>query len=427
MVKKNIYHVIIILLVIGTIFGAHQIGLFAGEGQFMVEIRTPTGVAPQATCFLMKDGKQIQSSPVINNLAMGKPGCKFVATPTTYNLVVQCDASPMREERKNIEILPPAFNSMQTVCWGTFYSSAYCQHGKEIVLACTADACDEVVGEICKGNEIWSVCKNGILLAYKRTCSAGSCMQTVMRKAGTTILQSEVKCSDDGTIEDRYVQACISGICQQVLKTEAGANYVPCTGIGTGCAGGTTPGGDNACTYDFQCGVGGPVGSVFCDGGNLVRSNLVRSCVNKVCTSTYTNIIVKDCKGWGCDDDIGNCKPSKDIDEGCRTNSDCGTDGQSGNLFCHEGNVAQKYRTYTCSSSGVCSSSTSIRIVSRCEEPLVCDSTSLPAKCAMPTPTPTTTTLGQGVDPISTVTIGQIVTLFLITLAVLVTYLLYKK
>ena len=366
---KNQTQVVVALVLIAALGIAYQQGLFAGNGYFMVEVKTPSGVAPGATCFLMKDGKQIQSQKV-GIVTSGKPGCKFYAPATIYDLVVQCDNSPIHEDRQDIEIFPPASIGEQTVCWGTFYPVSWgCQQSRGITIACTADACDTVVGQNCKGNEVWNICHNGILKEYVSTCSA-NCVQKTLVKSGTSVVSATVACegspdNSNTSIGDQYVHACISGTCRQVLKATAGS-YTPCNGLGTGC--GTSPSTtlqENTCSFDFQCGVGGATGDTYCSGGNLLRDNIVKSCVSGYCQTSRTANVVKDCKGWGCDDETGACKQDQTVDTGCKSNSDCGTSGNIGTPTCSGNTVVQNYRAYTCSS-GTCSSSVTANTIKTC-------------------------------------------------------------
>jgi len=58
------------------------------------------------------------------------------------------------------------------------------------------------------------------------------------------------------------------------------------------------------------------------------------------------------------------------VEPSCFKDSDCGTDGLVGNLFCQSGNVSQNYTTYTCNNAGTtlssCSSSVSFQLKTDC-------------------------------------------------------------
>jgi len=51
----------------------------------------------------------------------------------------------------------------------------------------------------------------------------------------------------------------------------------------------------------------------------------------------------------------------------CSSNSDCGTDGYTGDLFCQNGDVWQDYTTYTCELDVYCLDSTAPKLIEECE------------------------------------------------------------
>lgn len=96
----------------------------------------------------------------------------------------------------------------------------------------------------------------------------------------------------------------------------------------------------------------GAWGSNYCKEGNVYRSRTChdRGCSNAACfDNTYNEEqLIETCQ-YGCSG--GECTvPS------CMQNSDCGTDGLVGGLFCSNDDVFQAYRTYTCNNPGTANS-----------------------------------------------------------------------
>ena len=69
----------------------------------------------------------------------------------------------------------------------------------------------------------------------------------------------------------------------------------------------------------------------------------------------------------------------------CSTNSQCGTDGAVGDLFCQGGNVYQNYKTYTCNNPGTatssCSNSTVAQLKTTCSGNQICTNGSCGNTC----------------------------------------------
>lgn len=95
----------------------------------------------------------------------------------------------------------------------------------------------------------------------------------------------------------------------------------------------------------------------YCDGNAVMEE---KSCRERGCSSSdcYNNKRatvgrITTCSS-GCEN--GACKSPTIV---CAKNSDCGTDSWTGSTFCSSNNVAQKWKTYTCSNPGTTSSSCS--------------------------------------------------------------------
>jgi len=73
------------------------------------------------------------------------------------------------------------------------------------------------------------------------------------------------------------------------------------------------------------------------------------------------------------------------INIACHTDSDCGTNGITGGLFCQNNNVYQNYKTYTCNNPGTasssCSNTTSAQLQTTCTSNQTCSSGSCVNTC----------------------------------------------
>ncbi|MFA5856391.1 MAG: putative metal-binding motif-containing protein [Candidatus Pacearchaeota archaeon] len=101
-----------------------------------------------------------------------------------------------------------------------------------------------------------------------------------------------------------------------------------------------------SCTKNSDCGTNGYVGDKFCINGDSYQGYIQYNCnnpnsANSYCTNTTTTQIKEDCGDLTCSN--GNC-----VSIICAKNSDCGTDGYLNQRFCKNGNVFDKYITFTC-------------------------------------------------------------------------------
>ncbi|MEA2036916.1 MAG: hypothetical protein U9O94_05370, partial [Nanoarchaeota archaeon] len=112
--------------------------------------------------------------------------------------------------------------------------------------------------------------------------------------------------------------------------------------------------GEVKCSKESDCGTDSWVGDVQCYSGRLWQNYRAYTCenagtANAVCSVKETRHVKTDCRPSGCSGNA--CKAT------CATNADCGEEGYIGDVKCFDGNVNQKYRTYTCNNPGTSSSS----------------------------------------------------------------------
>lgn len=97
-------------------------------------------------------------------------------------------------------------------------------------------------------------------------------------------------------------------------------------------------------------------GANYCYDNDIYYDFTERGCLSGACFSETTRKKRQECGSFGCSDGKCNTNPPTII---CSKDSDCGTDSWTGSAFCSSNNVAQKWKTYTCSNPGTTSSSCS--------------------------------------------------------------------
>ena len=126
-------------------------------------------------------------------------------------------------------------------------------------------------------------------------------------------------------------------------------------------------------------------------GQTCTNGQCITSCTNE-CSSSGTNICdgnsYKTCGNYDSDSclewsSLVGCSSGQVCQSGqciaitCSTNSQCGTDGYLNQLFCKDGNVFDKYRTYACNNPGssisFCSSSLSDVLKQKCANGQICE------------------------------------------------------
>jgi len=138
---------------------------------------------------------------------------------------------------------------------------------------------------------------------------------------------------------------------------------------------------DVACTTSNvlqKCGNNGFFGAKSCSADNtkVIQSYKTWSCLNPGETSASCNDAIDPARvfetcqtGFACD--AGECKKVN-----CSTETQCGTDGYVGDLFCRNGDVWQSYKTFTCLDAGTsnsrCTDSSSPRLKTDCTANQTC-------------------------------------------------------
>ena len=241
-----------------------------------------------------------------------------------------------------------------------------CVNGNE-VNSCTAGS---PVAEICDGKD--NDCdgqsdEQGNLCSAGSVCSFGSCMQIAC--------SSKTDCGTDGFIGNQFcstsdvyqnfrtftcnnpgtISSSCSSSTESRLKTECDFS----------CSNGACTGECNAnsdCSADFHSGN-------YCSVRNVVRDFHDFSCVNHGCTENIVTQQVQACSDL--------CTNGACVAVACDANSDCGTDGFSGNRFCQGNQVRQQFTLHSCLNPGAASSSCNLntenRVIETCDNNEVCN------------------------------------------------------
>jgi len=129
------------------------------------------------------------------------------------------------------------------------------------------------------------------------------------------------------------------------------------------------------CLNNSECGTNAFTGAPFCNGNNVFQNFLTYTCNNpgtiqSSCSITSIPLSSQNCTaGQVCSN--GACVPVA-----CSSDSQCGTNGFVGGLFCTGNSVFQNYITFTCHSPGTpqssCSSSTTSQLNQNCGANQIC-------------------------------------------------------
>ncbi len=130
-----------------------------------------------------------------------------------------------------------------------------------------------------------------------------------------------------------------------------------------------------ACSSNAQCGVNGLTGGAFCQNNGVYRNFTTYTCNNQgtgssSCTNTSVPQLQNNCSsGQTCSS--GSC-----VNFACSGNSDCGSNGLTGGLFCQGNGVFRNYLTYTCNNPGTasasCTNTTSAQLQNNCSSNQIC-------------------------------------------------------
>jgi len=110
------------------------------------------------------------------------------------------------------------------------------------------------------------------------------------------------------------------------------------------------------CTKNSECGTNGYTGGKYCKNNNVFQRYRTHICdyvgtKDARCSYSDSEVEVETC-GYGCSN--GACKPTP---PNCSSNPECGRNNYTGEKYCKNSNVWQKYRTYICSNPGTAQSS----------------------------------------------------------------------
>jgi len=170
-----------------------------------------------------------------------------------------------------------------------------------------------------------------------------------------------------------------------------------------------------SCTHDPRCGYSSCNDNVLakwntntkkfdivnaCTLGNKWIATLVCKNTAPICTTHFSKKCVGNSIYWfdscNAQEDVYQtctanqiCQDAKCVDVACSTNSQCGTNGYVGELFCEGNNVYRNYKTYTCNNPGTinssCSNSTTAKLQQTCTTNQTCSNgacVNLPIVCS---------------------------------------------
>lgn len=163
------------------------------------------------------------------------------------------------------------------------------------------------------------------------------------------------------------------------------------------------------CSCNSDCGINGFFGNLFCSDNNVFQNFLTYTCnnpgtVQSSCSNSSSQLLKLTCSNdqicnngecknvicfndSGCNDNnsstVDNCINPGTIESycnhnniRCNCNNDCGTDHNTGNLYCHNNSVYQDFVSYTCNNPGTslstCTSITSKQLKTSCSENQIC-------------------------------------------------------
>jgi hypothetical protein len=167
--------------------------------------------------------------------------------------------------------------------------------------------------------------------------------------------QTSSSCSHDDESkkkQDCGNSGCSNGQCNSPTHTEC-QNQQCVTVQGSGTNQCTM---DNdctiACSSNSDCGTNGYTGNAYCKNGHVYQEYITYTCSNpgqtsSSCSHTNNEQKKQDCGSSGCSN--GQCNSGTIT---CSQNSDCGTDGYTGDPYCQSGDVYQNYKTYECKNPG---------------------------------------------------------------------------
>ncbi len=222
-----------------------------------------------------------------------------------------------------------------------------CDNREEKKEDCGENSCDAFGANYCKEGDVYHQ-----RTCYDKGCSEGSCFSNPFEdeemveecpygcENGACITQctQNSDCGTDGFVGD---PTCSADDVYQDYRTYT------CNNPGTK---------DSYCSHTDTLTLKEDCGEDYCEawGSNYCKNDDVyrkRTCHKQGCatgscfdTPSTEEELVKTCE-YGCSD-------SECIVPSCTQDSDCGTDGLTGGLFCSANDVYQDYRTYTCNNPG---------------------------------------------------------------------------
>ena len=262
-----------------------------------------------------------------------------------------------------------------------FTGNAFCQDGN-VFRNFTTYACNKpgTAESFCSNSTTAQLTK---ACGTNQTCNNGSCVSLNIAcgsnsDCGTNGLTGNAFCQGNSVYKNFITYSCNNpGTNQSYCSGSYTPQLVKTCSPNQTCTNGSCTTQSIACNNNSECGANGYIGSPFCQGNSVYKNYITHTCNNpgttqSYCSNSSLSQLTQTCSGnQTCSS--GACH---NIVIACNQNSDCGTNGFTGNPFCQLGNVYQNYKTYTCLNPGTanasCTNSTQAQLKNTCTANQTC-------------------------------------------------------
>ena len=189
---------------------------------------------------------------------------------------------------------------------------------------------------------------------------------------GTNGLTGNAFCQGNSVYKNFITYACNNpGTNQSYCSNSYTPQLVKTCSPNQACTNGSCTTQSIVCNNNSECGNNGYIGSPFCQGNFVYKNYITNTCNNpgtaqSYCSNSSLPQLTQTCTG----DQTCSSGSCHDVVIACDTNSDCGSNGFIGGLFCQSGNVYQNYKTYICNNPGTasaaCTNSTQAQLKNTC-------------------------------------------------------------
>ena len=300
-------------------------------------------------------------------------------------------------------------NNVRNDLYQNCTDSQICQNAKCVDVACgTNSDCGTdgyTGGSVCYGNYVYKnyktyTCNNPgtvnancsnqttekyyATCAFGKTCQNGQCVNIACSSntdCGTNGYVGEPFCNaNDNSVYKNYkIYTCFNpGTVNSSCTSSTSPQLQHACGVGKTCTNGSCVTVNIACSKNSDCGSNGYIGNPFCQGNSVYKNYITHACNNPGTASSYCSDsslpkLTKTCtQNQTCSE--GDCTT---VTVACNTDSNCGTNGFTGNAFCQDGNVFRNFTTYVCNNHGTaqsfCSNSTTAQLTKACGTNQACN------------------------------------------------------